>query len=62
MKFFNNSLCFSQNIKPKDVVFGTIMSKSTPGYIVKVACSTGSLNRFVQDLTIRVKNVNRKHV
>ncbi|XP_059618896.1 tetratricopeptide repeat protein 14 homolog isoform X2 [Phlebotomus argentipes] len=44
---------FYNNIQPGDLVFATIMNKSAPGYILKVACTAGSRNRFVQDLTIK---------
>ncbi|GAB0095876.1 sorting nexin-20 [Sergentomyia squamirostris] len=44
---------FFEHIRTKDLVFGTIMSKSSPGYILKIACTTGSMDRYVLDLAIR---------
>ncbi|XP_055685400.1 tetratricopeptide repeat protein 14 homolog [Lutzomyia longipalpis] len=44
---------FFDNVQRGDVIFGTVMNKSTPGYIIKVACSAGSQDRYVQDLAIK---------
>uniref|UniRef100_A0A1L8DCD4 Putative tpr repeat-containing protein n=1 Tax=Nyssomyia neivai TaxID=330878 RepID=A0A1L8DCD4_9DIPT len=44
---------FYSCIQRGDLIFGTIMNKSTPGYIIKVSCSLGSQNRYVHDLAIK---------